>query len=312
MSTKVQENLPPTGDISLYGLFSLFIRNWLILVVSGLSFAIIALIWVINTPNIYEAETLLMPAGNEKGGLSGLAGNLGGLASLAGMSLGEGGNDNSKLALELMESRYFIKKFIKKYELTAPVMAAKSWDVLTNKLIYNEKIYDVNNKKWVRDVVAPKQKKPSPQETYEEFIKLISIEQDPKTKFVKFSIEFVSPHMAAKWTRDFVRMLNDDIREKDNAEADENISYLKNLIVSSNLSELKRIFSGLMEEQIKSKMLSEVRKDYVFKVVDPAIAPENKSKPKRALIVIAAGFLGGIIGLVIVLYRSGRKAVMIN
>jgi uncharacterized protein involved in exopolysaccharide biosynthesis len=55
-------------------------------------------------------------------------------------------------------------------------------------------------------------------------------------------------------------------------------------------------------------MLAEVRQDYVFKVVDPAIAPDQKSKPQRALIIIIAGFLGGILGMVIVLYRSGKKS----
>ena len=32
-------------------------------------------------------------------------------------------------------------------------------------------------------------------------------------------------------------------------------------------------------------MLAEVRQEYVFKTIDPALAPEEKSKPNRALIV---------------------------
>ena len=67
-------------------------------------------------------------------------------------------------------------------------------------------------------------------------------------------------------------------------------------------------FSSLLEEQMKSKMLAKVRHDYVFKVVDPAIAPDKKAKPQRALIIIIAGFLGGILGLIVVLYRSGKQS----
>ena len=31
-------------------------------------------------------------------------------------------------------------------------------------------------------------------------------------------------------------------------------------------------------------MLAEVRPEYVFKTIDPAVVPEEKSKPSRALI----------------------------
>ena len=34
-----------------------------------------------------------------------------------------------------------------------------------------------------------------------------------------------------------------------------------------------------------------------FKVIDPAISPELRSRPKRALIVVASGLLGGFFGL---------------
>lgn len=63
-----------------------------------------------------------------------------------------------------------------------------------------------------------------------------------------------------------------------------------------------------MEEQVKSQMLTEVRKDYVFKVVEPAIVPELKSKPRRSLIIILAGFIGGIIGMIVILFKEGRRS----
>ena len=114
--------------------------------------------------------------------------------------------------------------------------------------------------------------------------------------------------MAADWLIKLVAQLNNTIRQIDIDEANRSIEYLEKLIVNSQVSGLQAVFSNLMEEQIKSKMLAEVRKDYVFKVVDPAVAPEKKSKPQRALIIIIAGFLGGIIGLIIILYRSGRQS----
>lgn len=299
---------PKNEDLSLYGLFALFIENWLTLVISGFSFAIIALVWSLNQPNIYKAETLLMPVTDDSAGLGGLAGSLGGLAAMAGVNIPEGGNDNTQLALSLITSQAFLSEFIVENDLIVPVMAAEDWDLESNKLIINPDIYDQATKQWVRAAKAPRKQQPSVQETYEQLLQLIEVEQDPKTKFVKLSVEFYSPHLAAEWTAKLVNKLNEAIRVMDKDEATESIQYLEQLSEEVYLQELKKAFSALMEEQLKSKMLAEVRKDYVFKVVDPAIAPELKDKPKRAIIIIVAGFLGGIVGLMIILFRTGRAA----
>ena len=50
-------------------------------------------------------------------------------------------------------------------------------------------------------------------------------------------------------------------------------------------------------------MLAEVSKEYVLKTIDPANAPEEKAKPKRALIVVLGTMLGGILSVLIVLIR---------
>jgi uncharacterized protein involved in exopolysaccharide biosynthesis len=295
-------------DLSLYGLFSLFLKNWLTLSLCGFSAAIIALVWAIQQPNVFKAETLLMPVTSDKGGLGALAGNLGGLASMAGIGLGDSSNDNTKLALQLVKSRAFIGEFIQENDLLAPVMAADGWDLQTGNLTYNKSLYNQATKKWLRQVKAPLKPEPSLLEAHGQFLKLLSVEQDSKTKFVKISIEFYSPTLAADWLRKLVLKLNKKIRELDVDEANSSIEYLEKLANESPVSGLQMVFSSLLEEQIKSKMLAEVRQDYVFKVVDPAIAPDKKSKPQRALIIIIAGFLGGIIGLIIVLYRSGKKS----
>jgi uncharacterized protein involved in exopolysaccharide biosynthesis len=296
-----------SNDVSLYGLFSLFFRNWLTLVLSAFTFAVIAALWAINQPNIYKAEMLLMSASGDKGGLGSLGGDLSGLAAIAGVTMPDSGNDNTKLALELVKSRVFVGEFIKEHDLLVPLMAANGWDIQSNKLLYDDNIYDIKTKTWLRKVKAPKQQTPSLQEAHLRFLTMLNVEQDSKTKFVKISVEFYSPDISADWTTKIVAALNRTIREIDMLEATSSIAYLQELINESNVTDLKNVFSSLMEEQIKSKMLATIRPNYVFKVVDPAIAPENKSKPQRAIIVILAGFFGGIIGLVIVLFMAGRR-----
>jgi len=310
METTQKSAVIQSDDLSLYGLFSLFIKNWLTLCICGFSVAIIALVWAVQQPNIYKAETVLMPITDNKGDLGALAGSLGGLASMAGLGGGGNGNDNTKLAMQLLKSRAFIGEFVEQNNLLIPIMAADDWNIENNTLGFNENLYDVKTDTWVRGFKAPQKQIPSLLEAHERFLKMLTVEVEPKTKFVKIAIEFYSPEMAADWLRKFVAQLNNTIRQIDIAEANKSIAYLEKLIANSQVSGLQAVFSSLMEEQIKSKMLAEVRVDYVFKVVDPAIVPEKKSKPQRALIIIIAGFLGGVLGLIIVLYRSGKQSYL--
>ena len=50
-------------------------------------------------------------------------------------------------------------------------------------------------------------------------------------------------------------------------------------------------------------MLAEVRQEYVFKTIDPALAPEEKSKPNRALICVLGLLAGGLFGVFLTLIR---------
>jgi uncharacterized protein involved in exopolysaccharide biosynthesis len=58
-------------------------------------------------------------------------------------------------------------------------------------------------------------------------------------------------------------------------------------------------------------MLANAQSEYIFKTVDPAVVPQEKSEPKRALIAIVATMLGGMLGVFIVFVlafiRSGTK-----
>ncbi len=42
-------------------------------------------------------------------------------------------------------------------------------------------------------------------------------------------------------------------------------------------------------------MVASTREEYAFKVIDPAIPPEKKIKPKRSLIVILGFILGAMV-----------------
>ena len=295
-------------EIDLRELFGvLWAGKWLIGGITTAA-AIIAVVIAIMLPNIYRAEALLAPNQDQgAGGLAALASQYGGLASLAGINLGGGQSDKTGLGLEVLKSRKFVGDFIERHDLLVPLMAAEGWDPESGELKIDPDDYDIAAKKWVREVSPPRKTIPSIQEAYEEFLDIFAVSQDKKSGFVTVSVEHYSPTVARQWVDWLVDDLNSEIMEQDVSEAEQAIEYLNKQITSTSLAELQTVFSRLIEEQTKTVMLAKVSSEYLLKTLDPAVAPEEKAKPKRALIAVLGTMLGGFLGIVIVLVRSSLR-----
>jgi uncharacterized protein involved in exopolysaccharide biosynthesis len=295
----------PDDEIDLRELWNAIWAGKWIVIATSIVFAVVSILYALNQPNIYKATTLLAPAGEQSGasGLAKMAGQFGGLASLAGVNLGGGGTDKTGLALEVLKSRYFIEKFITKHNLEVSLMAVENWQRETDTLVIDLKIYDEKSTEWVRDVSYPKAPEPSSWETYEAFSELLSISQDKETGMVTLSMEYYSPKVAIQWLDWLVDEINTEIREQDKTEAQNSINFLRSKLEQIQLADMQNVFYQLIEEQTKTIMLAEVSKEYVLKTIDPANAPDDKAKPKRALIVVLGTMLGGMLSVLIVLVR---------
>jgi uncharacterized protein involved in exopolysaccharide biosynthesis len=300
-----QHHLPEDDEIDLAELWhAIWSGKLLIIAISGL-FAISSIIYAINQPNIYQAKTLLAPAGDQSSasGLAKMAGQFGGLASLAGINLGGSGTDKTGLALEVLKSRVFLEKFINKHQLLVPLMAAENWDVMTNTLILDDDIYDPTTKAWIRDVTAPKKPQPSSWEAYQAFKDILAVATNTETGMITLTIDHYSPEIATQWILWLVSDINAAMRDQDKAEAQRSIDYLSTKLQETQLADMQTVFYQLIEQQTKTIMLAEVSLEYVLKTIDPANAPEEKAKPNRALIVVLGTMLGGILSMLIVLVR---------
>ncbi|KRS21851.1 lipopolysaccharide biosynthesis protein [Alishewanella sp. WH16-1] len=302
-------NAPQTAaaddEIDLRELFSAIWQGKWIIIATTFVFAVASVIYALSLPNIYKSEALLAPV-NAEAGLN-LPGQLGGLAALAGVNLGGGSGDKTTLAIEVLKSRDFIGRFIEKYDLFIPVMAAEGWHMGSDTLKIDSDIYNTDTSEWVRKVKAPFQPKPSVQETYTEFMKLLSVSQDKTSGMVKLSVQHYSPILAKEWVDNLVKEINEDLRQRELNEAQRSIAYLNEQIAQTNLADARAMLFSLIEEQTKTLMLANVRSEYVFKTVDPAVVAEKKAKPARALICILGVMLGGMLSVLFVLIRYFSK-----
>lgn len=285
------------GSVDLQQLIRvLWGKKWIaagIAIATTLVFVAIAMV----IPNTYRAEALLAPNQQEAGGLSSVAAQYGGLASLAGIDLGGDSSGDVTLGLEILKSRKFISEFIERHGALVALIAADGWDSESGALLIDSDDFDTETNQWVRDVRPPKRQIPSMQEAYDEFTKILSVDQDKDTGFVSIAIEHFSPVVAKQWVDLLIDDLNASVMERDVGEAEQAIEYLNQQIQSTPLADMRNVFSRLVEEQIKIVLLSKVTDEYLLKTIDPAVVPELKVRPQRLFIAILGLLLGILMGI---------------
>ncbi|NNN48599.1 LPS O-antigen length regulator [Vibrio sp. V12_P9A6T4] len=295
-------------EIDLRELFGALWKGKLLIVLCTAVFAVGGVIVALSKPNTYQAEASLVAANEDSGGgLASMAGQLGGLASLAGINLGSGRSGDKAMSLAVLQSRQFINAFINRHQLLVPLMAAESWDRVSGEMVIDPALYDVETQQWIRKIEPPLSSTPSDWEAHKAFKEIFSVSEAKDNGLVKVSITHLSPLIAQQWVELLVKDLNDWIKNEKLTETRQNISYLEQQLEKTKLVDMQSVFYQLIEEQMKSLMLAEVKDEFAFKTIDPAVVPEEKAGPKRALICVLATLLGGMLGVAIVLVRFAFK-----
>lgn len=304
LSTRYSNQSVEIGDeIDLVELIRLLWRGKRLIIGLTSACAVIAVIYALLLPNIYRSEALIAPTSGEEGGLKGmLGGQLGGLASIAGVNLSGGGSEATK-ALAILESRQFLAKFIERHNILVPLMAT-TWRPLARELEIDNTIYDEVSERWVREVQEGRSPKPTNLEAVDAFRERFSVSQDKKTELVTVAFEWYRPEQAAQWVNALVQDINAELRKHDRVEAQRAIAYLREQLEKTHLVDMQQVFYQLIESQMKTVMLTDARADYAFQVIDPAVVPEKKSEPKRAIIAIVSTMAGGLFGVFLVLLRT--------
>lgn len=277
--------------------------KWIISALALIS-SVFAVVYAINQPNVYKSEALLSPVEQEQSlGFGGLQNQLGGLASLAGVNIGGGSSSKTQLAVQILKSRHFTSQFVAKRNLLVDLMAVEGWNLTTNTLVYDPELYNVSKEEWVRDVSLPLVAKPSMQEAYKVFNEITNVNIDLDTGMIRLSVEHVSPFIAQQWVEWLVEDINEAMKIRDVTEAEESTAFLTAQLAKTKIADIREVLYKLVEEQAKTIMFANVRDEYVFKTIDPALVPEQKSGPKRAIIFVLGIMLGGMLGVIIVILR---------
>ncbi len=283
---QIEQNINTVQDdeIDLIELFKVFWAHKLMFVIITAVFTAGSVVYALSLPNIYTAEVTLSPVNTGGNSMAGGLGALGGLASLAGISTSRGGDAAANIAV--IKSRLFIMEFIKENDLL-PILFADIWDV--------------EKKQWL---VEEEKNTPTLQKAYAKFTKnVINIAEDKKTGLITLKTSWLDPELAATWANKILEKANLFLKQKAIDEANLSIKYLKDQIQSTREVGIQELLYKLTEKELQTVKLANVRKDYAFKVLDPALVPELKSKPKRSLICVLGTMMGAMLACLLIFIR---------
>ena len=301
-------------EIDLRELFAVLWASKITILSTVFFSGLISVLVALSLPNKYTSEALLAPRtdGGAGGALGQMASQFGGLASLAGVNLGGLGDQGATVvAIEMLKSREFFGTYLYD-EVLIDLMAAEGWDRGTGEVLIDGSLFDANTATWVRDVSEEFQIKPSIQEAHEKFFEeFLSVSEDKSTGFVTVAVTHYSPTVASNWVTLIVEGVNEAVRARDVQEAEKSIAFLNEQRLKTNLVSLTEVFAELIEQQTKTVMLANASDEYVFQVIEPPVAPELHSEPKRALICVLGTLLGSMLAVIVVLIRHyvGKEAV---
>jgi uncharacterized protein involved in exopolysaccharide biosynthesis len=237
----------------------------------------IAVFEALTTAPVYRAEVLVVPAtDSSSGSLGGLASQFGGLASLAGINLPKGENDVQAMAV--LNSRYLVQEFIRHNDLVNQVVRSGKrtlWFAVGK----------------FRDTI-------------------LSIKEKKEAQTTTIAIEWGDPVVAAQWANGIVALANKLMRDTSLQESAKNIKYLNEQLAKTEMVELRRVLYSLIENETKRQMLASGREQYAFRVVDPAVAPEQRIWPRRTLMALTGIFAGILLGTLLALGHDAWRRHM--
>ena len=295
-TNNMQENeLYFDDEIDLREIFNaLWTAKKLIILITAI-FAIGSVVYSLSLNDYYKSGSIFVArsaSGNQ--GLS----QYSGLAAMAGISLpSSSGEDKAAQMIELIKSRKFVKHLMTFENILPSVLAAKRYNNSTQELLFNQKLYESETKKWKNNEI------PSYLKAHSAYLNILSIAQDKKTGFIYINIEHISPVFAKEFLELIIRESNELIRKKDMEESKQGLEYLTSELSKTPFVAIKESINALIEVQLETQMLAQINQDYILTEIEPPFIPEQKSKPSRTFICVAGTILGGILGMLIVLIR---------
>ena len=312
-------------DISMFELLTPLVRNWKLIFGTAAACAVIAAILLLVQRPVYTAETSFTP---ETPNTSGLASSLAGLTGLAGqLGLGDAvsGGASPEFFARLLHSREVLRATLQT-EFPEPGSPGTRRQLLD--------LLEINGKTLEERL----------QLGVLRLTQATEAQVDQSTGIVTLSVEMYSPELAAaianrmlellnefnlerrqsqsheqrRFTGDRLREAEQELREAERAQLrflQNNRMYQGSPLLEFQAEQFQRavqlkqeVFLTLTKAHEEAR-IAEVRDTPVLTVVDPAVPPAKRSRPRRTLGVFLAFAAGTVLGISLVYLGVFRRRV---
>ena len=292
-NSQIPEHL---DEVNLREIYNALRESKEILAIGITLFTICGILYSLLAPQIWTSSALLTVAESSNSSFSNSSA-LGGLASIASLGMPNGSSLKGSRAIATAQSREFFNHLVTFDSVLPNLMATKSFDNRSKKIIYDPKKYNVAEGEWVAGT------KPSNWNAYKTYIKNLSVNFDPKTNFVTIAFN----HKSLEFAKYFLELIIEEVnllsRNRALAQSQASLDYLYEELNSYQLSDVKLAISQLIETQLKTQMLARVKVDYALESLDKPYLPKERTSPRRKTITISAFFLGLLASTFFVLIR---------
>lgn len=284
LSADNEQNTPKKDDlIDLVAISNIYKKSIKIALISTLSFSVIGAFFTFNQPEIFRAEALVSSVNDQNNsGRNSINSQFSGIANLIGLS--SQSSSGAEINTAIMLSGSFLESFIVKNNLMQSIFE-EEWDIL--------------EKKWINDNIPPIRL------AVEKLQNSVSVEKQLSLSLV--AVEWTDPELAALWANGLIKHLNNHIRQQKIDESEKSINFLRKELIKTSLVNNENMLFAIIEEQTKNIVLANVREEYAFKFIDPAIPPKEKIRPLNIQNIILSGFVGFILGSLFIFTRTYIK-----
>ena len=264
-------------ELSLIELWKVLVEYKLLIIVFTALTTLGAIYYASTLPTIYKAEVLMISSKS----IRATPGKLGGLASMAGVAINNSSNIKVEQALARLKTYSFLVDFIKEKNLK-PILFPNKWIEKT--------------KKWVDE-------EPSDMESYKLFSGMVSGYIDPEDPalITHLLISAENPSISlldsiSKLANGLVEKINSDAKKELISESRKSVIFLKEEIEQTGIINFKTMLYGLIEGHMRQITVANVKNEFIFKIIDPAITPIKPEAKKTLSIIFIGMFLGVFFG----------------
>lgn len=199
-------------------------------------------------------------------------------------------------AIAMITSRGILSRYIEDHNLL-PILFAADWDS--------------KSESW-----APRlwRRQPTVLAGYKKMVaNVIGVNTDIETSLTSVEVKWTDPVLAQTWANSIVAEVNDLLRNRAIAEAEESLGYLERELQVINSVELQQSLFELIKVQKAKIVAANVHHEYAFRLIDAAVVPEEPSPPYQTVILLAVGaiigiFMGVTLALLLNLIQTAKKS----